>query len=131
MIKQIYEQVYDYIESDVHQRAPGESLPSEMQYSMQLAVSRLTVRKAVDDAASRYHYDYKLLNFPTAAEQYRAVLAEDLTAYDGAVITCFDSEAEQCTLNLIQRANLPVCILGNEHEGVPSIGATSTPRNTA
>ncbi len=172
MIKQIYEQVYDYIESDVHQRAPGESLPSEMQYSMQLAVSRLTVRKAVDelvrqglvtriagkglmvsltpgqrfrgrlliscicmpgdsdlfrcvlgcmDAASRYHYDYKLLNFPTAAEQYRAVLAEDLTAYDGAVITCFDSEAEQCTLNLIQRANLPVCILGNEHEGVPSI----------
>lgn len=83
------------------------------------------------DAASRYHYDYKLLNFPTAAEQYRAVLAEDLTAYDGAVITCFDSEAEQCTLNLIQRANLPVCILGNEHEGVPSIGATSTPRNTA
>ena len=49
MIKQIYEQVYDYIESDVHQRAPGESLPSEMQYSMQLAVSRLTVRKAVDE----------------------------------------------------------------------------------
>ena len=55
----------------------------------------------------------------------------NLTAYDGAVITCFDSEAEQCTLNLIQRANLPVCILGDEHEGVPSIGATSTPRNTA
>lgn len=53
MIKQIYEQVYDYIESDVHQRAPGESLPSEMQYSMQLAVSRLTVRKAVDELVRR------------------------------------------------------------------------------
>ena len=172
MVKQIYEQVYDYIEADVHQRAPGEPLPSEMQYSLQLAVSRLTVRKAVDelvrqglvtrvagkglfvsrtpglaprgrlliscicmpgdsdlfrsvlgcmDAASRYHYDYKLLNFPTAAEQYRAVLAEDLRAYDGAVITCFDSEAEQCTRNLIQRAGLPLCILGNEHEGLPSV----------
>ncbi len=172
MIKQIYEQVYDHIEADVHQRAPGEPLPSEVQYSLQLAVSRLTVRKAVDelvrqglvtrvagkglmvsespetrplgrlliscicipgdsdlfrcvrgcvDAAGRYRYDYKLLNFPTAAEQYRAVLAEDLSAYDGAAITCFDSEAEQCTLNLIQRAGLPVCIMANEHEGFPSI----------
>lgn len=172
MIKQIYQQVYDYIETDVHQRAPGEYLPSEVQYSIQLAVSRLTVRKAVDeligqglvtriagkgivvskgpntrpvgllliscicvtgdsdlflcvqgcmDAAARYQYDYKLLCYPNAAEQYRAVLAEDLSQYSGAIITCFDSEAELCTLNLIQRANLPVCILGNEHEGAASV----------
>ena len=172
MIKQVYEQVYDYIEADVHQRLPGEALPSEVQYSLQLSVSRQTVRKAVDelvrqglvrrlpgkglavgevpaiqprgrmliscictpgdsdlfrcvlgcmDAAARFHYEYKLLNFPTAAEQYRAILAEDLSAYDGAVITCFDSEAEQCTLNLILRAKLPVCIIGNEHEGIASV----------
>ena len=172
MIKQIYEQVYDYIEADVHQRAPGEYLPSEVQYSMQLEVSRLTVRKAVDelvkrglvariagkglivndnpdrivrgrllisciamsgdgdlfksvlgciDAASRHRYDYKLLNYPSAAEQYRAILAEDLTAYDGAVITCFDSEAEQCTLNLIRNATLPVIIIGNEKPGIHSV----------
>lgn len=172
MVKQIFEQVYERIESDVHQRAPGEYLPSEVQYSILLGVSRLTVRKAVDelirrglvsriagkglmvsespntlprgrlliscicipgdsdlfrcvlgcmDAAGRYRYEYKLLNFPSASEQYRAVLAEDLSAYDGAVITCFDSEAEQCTLNLIQRAHLPVCIMSNEHEGIPSI----------
>lgn len=174
MIKQIYEQVYDQIEADVHQRVPGEYLPSEVQYSMQLAVSRLTVRKAVDelvrrglvtrvagkglmvsdravgctrgrlliscisisgdsdlfrcvlgciDAAGKFQYDYKLLNFPTAAEQYRAILAEDLSAYDGAVITCFDSEAELCTLHLIENAHLPVIIIGNEHEGLPSIMA--------
>lgn len=172
MIKQIYEQVYDHIEADVHQRAPGEYLPSEVQYSISLAVSRLTVRKAVDelvrrgmvtriagkglmvseyaersmrgkllisllslsgdsdlfrsvlgciDAANRYQYEYKLLNYPSAAEQYRAILAEDLSQYDGAIITCFDSEAERCTLNLIQNAHLPVIIVGNEHEGVPSV----------
>lgn len=172
MIKQIYEQVHDYIEADVQQRAPGEYLPSEVQYSIQLSVSRLTVRKAVDelvkrgmvariagkglmvnnnpdhivrgrllisciamagdgdlfksvlgciDAASRHQYEYKLFNYPSAAEQYRAILAEDLSRYDGAVITCFESEAEQCTLNLIRNAHLPVIIIGNEKPGIPYV----------
>lgn len=172
MIKQIYEQVYDYIEADVHQHAPGEPLPSEVQYAVQLGVSRLTVRKAVEelirqglvtrlagkglmvpdsprtrprgrlliscicipgdndlfrcvlgcmDTAGRYQYDYTLLNFPTAAAQWQAVQKEDLSGYDGAVITCFDSEEERRTLERIQGAGVPVCILGNEHEGVPCI----------
>ena len=51
MIKQVYEQVLELIEADARQLSPGERLPSEMQYARQLAVSRLTVRKAVDELA--------------------------------------------------------------------------------
>ena len=172
MIKQIYEQVLDQIEADVYQRMPGEYLPSEVQYALSLSVSRITVRKAVDElvqrglitriagkgimvrdgeqtrpkgrllisciclpgdsdlfrcvlgaveAAGRLGYEYKLLNYPTAAEQYRAVLAEDLSAYDGAILTCFDSEADLSTLSLIRRAGFPFVIVCNEHEGEASV----------
>ena len=47
-IKRVFEQIEETIERDALQLSPGEFLPSEMQYSRTLAVSRLTVRKAVD-----------------------------------------------------------------------------------
>ncbi len=48
-IKRVFEQIQERIERDALQLTPGEFLPSEMQYSRTLDVSRLTVRKAVDE----------------------------------------------------------------------------------
>ncbi len=48
-IKRVYEQIRDKIEQDALSLTPGEFLSSEMSYSRMLDVSRLTVRKAVDD----------------------------------------------------------------------------------
>jgi DNA-binding LacI/PurR family transcriptional regulator len=48
-IKRVFEQIEEKIERDALQRTPGEFLLSEMQYARQMDVSRLTVRKAVDE----------------------------------------------------------------------------------
>ena len=45
----VYEQVREQIARDARQSVPGEYLSSEIQYSRELEVNRLTVRKAVDE----------------------------------------------------------------------------------
>ncbi len=46
-ITKVYQQVKEFIEQEARQQNPGDPLPSEVQYAMQLNVSRPTVRKAV------------------------------------------------------------------------------------
>lgn len=46
-IIKVYEQVKLFIEQDARQKSPGDILPSEVQYALQLNVSRPTVRKAI------------------------------------------------------------------------------------
>ena len=65
-IKRVFEQIEETIERDALQLSPGEFLPSEMQYSRTLAVSRLTVRKAVDDIV----YDFYGEENPCNEEDY-------------------------------------------------------------
>ncbi len=48
-IKLVYQQIKDLIEKEAKGKLPGEPLPSEVQYSKMLKVSRPTVRKAVDE----------------------------------------------------------------------------------
>ncbi len=168
MIKQVYEQVLELIEADARQLSPGERLPSEMQYARQLAVSRLTVRKAVDElarqglvkriagkglevgdeaeaqtkgrllismvcmagdsdmfrtmmgcveAANQRRYEYKLLNVTDPKDQYGVVAQEELRQYDGAVLSCFGSEAELRALRRVEAAGVPVVTVCNEVEG--------------
>lgn len=48
-IKLIYQQIRELIEQEAKSKAPGEPLPSEVQYSLRYKVSRPTIRKAVDE----------------------------------------------------------------------------------
>lgn len=48
-IKLVYQQIKEYIEKEASGKKTGDSLPSEVQYSLQFNVSRPTVRKAVDE----------------------------------------------------------------------------------
>lgn len=48
-IKQVYQQIREYIEKEARKSRPGESLNSEVQYCALFKVSRPTVRKAVDE----------------------------------------------------------------------------------
>lgn len=172
MIKQVYQQVQEHIEADARQRNPGEYLPSELQYASMLAVSRLTVRKAVDqlmksglvkriagkglmvgdsvevqfrgrllisclcvvgdadifrsvlgcvEMANNLKYDYKLLNFSSAKEQWEGIQAEDLSVYDGAIISSHDSDYEAQTRARLRQANIPTIVIGNDTQDMPYV----------
>ncbi len=173
-VKRVYEQVREHIEHDARQYAPGESLPSEMKYARDLDVSRLTVRKAVDDLvsiglirripgkglivtddakrdaafkllfslpfvvedseyfqtlmgcidmANRLGCDYKVIAFTDVRERLEAIEKENLSAYAGAVISCYESEADEQTLRMIKEAKLAVITMGNEREDAPCVTA--------
>ena len=152
-IKRVFEQIEETIERDALQLSPGEFLPSEMQYSRTLAVSRLTVRKAVDglvrsglvqripgkglmvaeahaapeqkklqlclpyvtcdaeifitmmgciDQANELHYSYKILAFTDVRERLERLKDEDLSAYCGAVVSCYESAEDQEMIRLFK-----------------------------
>ena len=172
-VKLVYEQVKERIEYDIRQRTPGELLHSEMQYARELDVSRLTVRKAVDDlvtaqliqripgkglvamlppgrvapikllfslpfvvddseyfqtlmgcidAANRLMCEYKIIAFSNVNERLESMLHEDLSAYAGAVISCYESDADQKTLELLQARGMPIVLVGDVHKGLAHIG---------
>lgn len=163
-IKRVFEQIEETIERDALQLSPGEFLPSEMQYSRTLAVSRLTVRKAVDglvrsglvqripgkgmmvaeahtapeqkklllslpyvtcdaeffitmmgciDQANELHYSYKILAFTDVRERLERLKDEDLSAYCGAVVSCYESAEDQEMIRLFKEKKLPFIVMGD------------------
>ena len=170
-IKRVFEQIEETIERDALQLSPGEFLPSEMQYSRTLAVSRLTVRKAVDglvrsglvqripgkglmvaeahavpeqkklllslpyvtcdaeffitmmgciDQANELHYSYKILAFTDVRERLERLKDEDLSAYCGAVVSCYESAEDQEMIRLFKEKKLPFIVMG-DNESAPVV----------
>ena len=166
-IKRVFEQIEETIERDAMQLSPGEFLPSEMQYSRTLDVSRLTVRKAVDglvrsglvqripgkglmvaeahavpvsrrlllsmpyvtcdaeyfmtmmgaiDKANELHYSYKILAFTDVRERLEMLKQEDLSAYCGAVVSCYESAEDREMIRLFQEKKLPFIIAGDNED---------------
>ncbi len=172
MPKQIWEQVYERILSDIGEKAPGEMVFSELQYAGMLAVSRATVRKAVDElvhrqlvvrvagkglkvradrdmlkqgavliscaclpgdgdnfksvlgcieAAEALHMTYKTLNYTDPKERLAELTREDLAAFSGVVLTCYEPKEDDAALDMLLRSGLPVVVICNESETCPFI----------
>lgn len=102
-IKRVFEQIAERIERDALQLAPGEYLPSEMQYSRMLDVSRLTVRKAVDRLV-RIGLVQRKPGKGLVVVEHRDVHENERLLLSMPYVTC-DAEFFQTMMGCIEMAN--------------------------
>lgn len=102
-IKRVFEQIEERIERDALQLTPGEYLPSEMQYSRLLDVSRLTVRKAVDQLV-RTGLVRRIPGKGLMVAEHRDVHESERLLLSMPYVTC-DAEFFQTMMGSIDKAN--------------------------
>lgn len=65
------------------------------------------------DRANDLRYDYKILAFTDVHERLEMVRRENLSAYSGAVISCFESLEDQELCRMLTEQGLPTIVAGS------------------